>query len=160
MDVSIRPRNPADLDACVAALREVHGADGYPMAWPADPAGWLTPPGVAAAWVASLADVPLAGHALLVDRPSGDLELARLFVRPAARRRAVAAALLTAAASRGRPLVLEVVDDGRSPAIALYEAAGWHHTHSTTASWTAPDGSPVRLRHYHRPAGREGYSSA
>jgi hypothetical protein len=28
------------------------------------------------------------------------------------------------------------------------------------ASWTAPDGSPVRLRHYHRPAGREGYSSA
>jgi GNAT superfamily N-acetyltransferase len=151
MDVSIRPRTPADLDACVAALREVHESDGYPTNWPADPAAWLTPPDVAAAWVASLDEVPLAGHALLVNRPSGDLELARLFVPPAARRRAVASALLTAAASLGRPLVLEVVDEGRSPAMALYEAAGWHYTHSTTAAWTARDGSPIRLRHYQRP---------
>jgi GNAT superfamily N-acetyltransferase len=151
MDVSIRPRTPADLDACVAALREVHESDGYPTNWPADPATWLTPPDVAAAWVAALDDVPLAGHALLVNRPSGDLELARLFVPPAARRRAVASALLTTAASLGRPLVLEVVDEGRSPAMALYETAGWHYTHSTTAAWTARDGSPVRLRHYQRP---------
>ncbi|MEV6842521.1 GNAT family N-acetyltransferase [Actinoplanes sp. NPDC051411] len=148
MDVSIRPRTPADLDACVAALREVHEADGYPTNWPADPAAWLTPPELAAAWVASLDDVPLAGHALLVNRPSGELELARLFVPPAARRRAVASALLAAAASVRRPLVLEVVDDGRSSAIALYEAAGWRHTHSTTAAWTTPAGAPVRLRHY------------
>jgi GNAT superfamily N-acetyltransferase len=148
MDVSIRPRTPADLDACVAALREVHLADRYPMNWPADPAGWLSPPGVAAAWVASLDDVPLAGHALLVERPSGGLELARLFVPPAARRRSVASALLTAAAALGRPLVLEVTDEDRSSAVALYEAAGWRYTHSTTAGWTTPDGSPVRLRHY------------
>lgn len=151
MDVSIRPRTPADLDACVAALREVHEADHYPTNWPADPAGWLTPPDITAAWVASLPDVPLAGHALLVDLPTGGLELARLFVPPAARRRAVASALLTAAAAVGRPLVLRVTDEARSPAAALYEAAGWHHTHSSTAPWTSPSGAPVRLRHYELP---------
>ena len=67
MDVSIRPRSDADLAACVAALRLVHDADDYPMIWPADPVAWLTPPDLAAAWVAVLDDVPLAGHVLLLD---------------------------------------------------------------------------------------------
>jgi GNAT superfamily N-acetyltransferase len=151
MDVSIRPRTRADLDACVAALRAVHEADRYPLNWPADPARWLTPPGLAAAWVATLDDVHLAGHALLLESPSGDLELARLFVPPAARRRAVASALLRTAAALGRPLFLQVAAGDRSPATALYEATGWRHTHTTTADWTAPDGSPVRLHHYRRP---------
>jgi hypothetical protein len=35
-------------------------------------------------------------------------------------------------------------------AVAFYEAAGWHHTHTTDADWTAPDDRPVRLRHYTR----------
>jgi len=151
MDVSIRPRTPADLDACVAALREVHEADRYPMNWPSDPARWLTPPGLAAAWVAALDDVPLAGHALLLESPAGDLELARLFVPPAARRRAVASALLQTAAALGRPMFLEVAATGRSPATALYEAAGWRHTGTTTADWTTPAGAPVRLHHYRTP---------
>lgn len=155
MDVSIRRRTEADLPACVAALRAVHEADRYPLNWPADPAGWLTPPGLAAAWVAELGDVPLAGHVLLASRPSGELELGRLFVVPAARRRAAASALLAAAedfaAAAARPLILEVADGERSSAIALYEAAGWIHTHSTEADWTTPDGAPVRLRHYRRP---------
>lgn len=77
-----------------------------------------------------------------------------MFVPPAARRRSVASALLTAAArfagTAARALVLEVCDEDRSPAIALYEAAGWRFTHSSLAGWTAPDGSPVRLRHYRR----------
>jgi GNAT superfamily N-acetyltransferase len=152
MDALIRSRTRADLDACVAALRAVHLTDGYPTNWPADPARWLTPPGMAAAWVASLEDVPLAGHALVMDA-GGELELARLFVAPAARRRSVASSLLAAVAEWARkPLVLRVTDEDRSSAIALYEASGWVFTHSSVATWTAPDGSAVRLRHYRRAA--------
>jgi GNAT superfamily N-acetyltransferase len=134
----------------VAALRAVHEADHYPLNWPADPARWLTPPSLAAAWVASLDDLPVAGHIAVLD--SGELEVARLFVTPAARRRSVARALLTAAAEWAPgPLTLTVTDEERSAAIPLYEAAGWRYTHSATAPWTAPDGAPVRLRHYVRP---------
>ncbi|MET9554563.1 GNAT family N-acetyltransferase [Streptomyces sp. NPDC006645] len=39
--VSVRRRDPADLDACVRVLAEVHDSDGYPVDWPQDPAGWL-----------------------------------------------------------------------------------------------------------------------
>lgn len=147
MEVPVRPRTGADLDAAVAALRAVHEADGYPMNWPSDPGRWLTPPDLAAAWVALVAG-DLAGHVVVLD--SG--EVGRLFVTLAARRRAVASALLAAAAdwaaAEGRELTLNVTDTRRSGAVALYEAAGWQHTHTTTADWTAPDGSPVRLRHY------------
>jgi GNAT superfamily N-acetyltransferase len=147
MAVSIRPRTPADLDACVAALRAVHEADHYPLNWPADPVRWLTPPSLVAAWVAALDDLPLAGHVAVLD--SGELELARLFVPPAARRRSVASALLKAVTDWApAPLTLNVTDEERSAAVALYEAAGWRYTRSTTAPWTAPDGSAVTLRHY------------
>ncbi|MDR6326186.1 hypothetical protein [Actinoplanes couchii] len=40
----IRERGDADLDGCVALLRDVHAADGYPVNWPEDPRGWLAPP--------------------------------------------------------------------------------------------------------------------
>jgi GNAT superfamily N-acetyltransferase len=148
----IRPRTGDDLDACVAALRAVHETDRYPTNWPADPARWLNPPGLAAAWVATLEDVPLAGHALILG--SDPLELARLFVSPAARRRSVAAALLAEATdwAAGRPLTLQVTDERRSAAVALYESSGWQYTHSSIATWTTPEGAPVRLRHYRWPA--------
>lgn len=147
MEVHVRPRTDADLDACVAALSTVHEADGYPMNWPADPRRWLTPSGTVAAWVALRAD-GVAGHVLLLD--SG--EVARLYVTPEARRRSVGSTLLAAVAERaGRPLTLNVVESGRPAATALYEAAGWRYTHTTIADWTAPDGSPVRLRHYRLP---------
>jgi GNAT superfamily N-acetyltransferase len=149
MEVEIRPRADADLDACVAALRAVHEADDYPLNWPADPRRWLTPGGLAQAWVALLSGA-VAGHVLVLE-PG---EVARLFVTPAAQRRSVGSALLAAAgewaAARERPLTLTVTDTGRSGAVALYEAAGWQHTRTTIADWTAPDGSPVRLRHYRR----------
>jgi len=45
-------------------------------------------------------------------------------------------------------LVLEVVDEGRSSAIAFYEAHGWELTHTGVADWIGPDGAPVTLRHY------------
>ncbi|WP_245665733.1 GNAT family N-acetyltransferase [Actinoplanes subtropicus] len=89
-----------------------------------------------------------AGHVAVI----AGAELSRLFVVPAARRRRVAAALVDVAVSWAReqalPLALEVVDEGRSPAIAFYEANGWQCTHTSVAGWTGPGGSPVRLRHY------------
>ena len=48
--MSVRPRDDGDLPALVAALRPVHERDGYPVTWKDDPAGWLSPPGLQAAW--------------------------------------------------------------------------------------------------------------
>jgi GNAT superfamily N-acetyltransferase len=83
---------------------------------------------------------------------AGTVEVGRLFVAPAFRRRHVATGLLQQArrwaADHHAGLTLEVVDDGRSAAIALYEGSGWQHADTTAANWTAPDGSAVTLRRY------------
>lgn len=145
--MTVRDRRPADLPACVAALRAVHLADGYPLRWPPDPAEWLSPARLGRAWVAELPDIGLAGHVAVL--PGQPAELSRLFVVPAARRRGVAEALVAQAVSwAGLPLTLDVVDEGRSRAIAFYESRGWKFTHTSVADWTGPDAEPVRLRHY------------
>jgi GNAT superfamily N-acetyltransferase len=176
-EVEIRERDDGDLPECVRALRLVHEADGYPMVWPADPSGWLSPDDQAAAWVAVTGAAAVAsgaaegeeggghragpraqggeilGQVLLREHPEPDCyELARLFVAPAARGLGLGAALMkraeTWAARRGCRLVLEVVADERSGAIALYEKAGWRRTSTVVADWSAPDGTPVRLHRY------------
>jgi GNAT superfamily N-acetyltransferase len=143
----IRQRVPDDLGACVRALGAVHAADRYPLNWPRDPRRWLTPEGTLAAWVAVDA-AGVAGH-VLVTAPG---RVGRLFVAPAYRGRGIAGELLTPvrewARSRGLDLVLDVVDDGRGAAVALYERTGWGYTGTSRADWTGPDGAPVRLRHY------------
>jgi GNAT superfamily N-acetyltransferase len=156
----IRARRDTDLGNCVSGLRAVHEANGYPVNWPVDPEGWLTPPGMLQAWVAEFPRVVIAGHLALqrvTDAVAGSsaeprAEVARLFVTPAARRRSVATALLNQAAEwvgdHGYELTLNVVDEDRSAAVALYESTGWRFTHTTTADWTTPTGEPVQLRHY------------
>jgi GNAT superfamily N-acetyltransferase len=152
---NIRTRRTTDLDKCVDALRAVHDADAYPLNWPEDPRGWLTPPRLLRAWVAEEPDGTVAGHVAVQSLPSASeslAELSRLYVTPAARRRSLAGTLVgharAWAAERGYDLTLDVTDDHRSAAIAFYEATGWQHSHTTGADWTAPDGKPVRLRHY------------
>lgn len=166
----IRPRRPGDLDACVAVLRRVHDRSGYPDRWPADPARWLTPGGLIAAWVAEhegavvgqvglaqgdLADNGALGLLQAVGRPVAELaEVIRLFVDPAVRgsglgRELLAVASAHAVASGLRP-VLEVVDDA-GPAIALYERSGWQLVGTGTATWTAADGTYPGLRYYVSP---------
>lgn len=81
------------------------------------------------------------------------VEVSRLFVAPAARRHNVATRLLHHtrqwATEHQLDLTLEIVDEPRSAAaIALYERTGWRHTHTTTATWTSPEGRPVQLRRY------------
>jgi GNAT superfamily N-acetyltransferase len=144
------------LDRCVQALRAVHETDAYPLNWPADPRGWLDPPGLLRAWIAEEPGGAVDGH-VAVQRAQGEtparhVELSRLYVAPAARRRSLASALVDRvrlwAAEHEYDLTLNVTDEHRSAAVAFYEAEGWRHTHTTDADWTTPDGKPVRLRHY------------
>ncbi len=108
----VRQRRDEDLPSCVRALAAVHAADGYPMRWPTDPAGWLCPPGLAAAWVADHADAT-AGHVgvvIGVDDPVLATStgvpvqrlacVTRLFVAPAARGHRLGAALVSIALLR------------------------------------------------------------
>ncbi|MET7709476.1 GNAT family N-acetyltransferase [Micromonospora sp. NPDC005413] len=156
---NIRRRRATDLDGCVAALAEVHRVDRYPLNWPAEPHRWLREPHPARAWVAVDADAAIVGHVAVhrvpdpadgpPTRPTA--EVARLFVSPAARGWALGSALLARArqwaSARGTDLVLDVASSDAAAA-ALYERTGWRCTGTSTASWTAPDGSPVPLRHY------------
>ncbi len=143
----IRPRTPGDLEACVKALAGVHAADRYPVDWPDDPGGWLTPGGLERAWVAA-EDGAVLGHVGL----TADLEVTRLFVVPAARGRGLAELLLDAAraAAGGRPVTLEVSSEGTA-AIARYERSGWRRTGSSRATWLNAAGEPALLHHYVSP---------
>jgi ribosomal protein S18 acetylase RimI-like enzyme len=146
----VRRRVTADLDACVAALAEVHAADGYPMRWPADPVRWLRPdlPG----WVADL-DGRVVGHVLLESVDDG-ATLSRLFVTPAGRGRRLGeqliAAALDAATARSLAVTLEVVDSGAA-AIALYRRLGWRHTGTGPGNWLTPDGTPPTVHYFAAP---------
>jgi len=159
--VTIRPRRADDLLACVEVLAEVHQQDGYPTCWPTNPVGWLELPGLLGAWVAEEAGV-IAGHIGLepcVDdgqliaaagRPAGELAIvSRLFVRPGARGRRVGEELVCVAtqfgASRGFGLVLEVVNEPGSAAMALYERLGWQMVGHYPAGWTTPSGDRPQL---------------
>ena len=161
--MSARPRQPADLPACVASLRRVHEASGYPSRWPDDPAGWLTPRTMVAAWVAEY-DGEIAGHVALVRglnvecllRATGlPVEalggIVRLYVDPGFQRLGLARALLGtaagAAADHDLKPVLDVVADS-APAVALYERAGWQLAGIQPATWTDPDGTVPVIRCY------------
>lgn len=163
-ELTVRPRADTDLPRCVEALAGVQAADRYPVDWPADPAGWLTPHGMTDAWVVT-AGADVVGHMALT--PPGLalatatglpeqrlLAVARLFVSTRARRRGVAALLLDRAietgAARGQTPLLEV-ETAASAAIRLYERAGWRHVGTSTADWTTADGRLARMRAYAAP---------
>jgi GNAT superfamily N-acetyltransferase len=167
--MAIRPRVPEDMPECVALLRRVHEANAYPARWPRDPAGWITPPGLEAAWVA-VHDDSIVGHVALVrgmnascllhatGRDASELGgIARLFVDPSARRAGRARELLEAATSyavaHGLQPVLDVVDDGLA-AITLYEAAGWRLVGTELATWVTPAGLRPKVRWYVLPLRR------
>lgn len=154
--IRIRKREAADIGLCVRALAAVHQTSGYPTNWPADPARWLTPSGLARAWIATTQGLPIAGHVILRQQPASGTsepaaEVSRLFVVPAARRQGIALALLQKAihwaAANELGLVLEVTDHLRA-ARALYQRAGFRMVNTKQADWTAPDGRPVTLHQY------------
>lgn len=150
----VRPRAAADLTGCARALAEVHARDAYPLDWPADPAGWLSPPSLIAAWVAER-DGEVAGHVALCRAGAGDTAPAvwsarrdvgpgttavvgRLFVAPAARGHGTGALLLATAADEARRRALHPVLDvvaSDTAATALYERAGWTRLTTTEQRW-------------------------
>jgi len=141
------------MDACVAALAEVHAADGYPMQWPADPAAWLAPG--AGGWVAEL-DGRIVGHVLLEPGPAErTATISRLFVAPAGRGHRLGeqliAAALEEASSRASAVTLEVVESGAA-AIALYRRLGWRHTGTGPGGWLTPDGRPAVVHYFAAPS--------
>jgi GNAT superfamily N-acetyltransferase len=157
------------MPECVAILRRVHEENAYPARWPQDPAGWITPAGLEAAWVA-VHDDSIVGHVALVrgmnascllhatGRDASELGgIVRLFVDPSARRVGCARELLEAATSyavaQGLQPVLDVVDDGLA-AIALYEGAGWQLVGTELATWVTPAGLRPKVRWYVLPLQR------
>jgi ribosomal protein S18 acetylase RimI-like enzyme len=142
-----------DVPGCISALREVHEASGYPATWPADPAGWLSPIELSAAWVALAADGRVLGHVCLLRMP-GELEISRLFVVPSAQRSGLGEALLAEAMAFAQaedlPVMLKVVEDGGN-AIDFYERLDWRLTDRAEAGWTTPTGEHPVLRRYGAP---------
>lgn len=150
--LSIRSRRDTDLDACIAALVQVHSTDGYPVEGVTNPRAWLIPAGLLKAWVALMPNV--VGHVSLTeprgedavslwaqhhdtdDRPAA--VLGRLFVVKAARGQAageqLVRAAMTDAAQYGRPLVLDVMTKDAA-AIRLYERLGWNRIGTATHSY-------------------------
>ncbi|PWT78017.1 MAG: GNAT family N-acetyltransferase [Chloroflexi bacterium] len=160
------------MDRCVEVLVEVHAADDYPLLWPTDPSGWLSPANLLVAWVAEEKDGRLIGHVELcaaVGDPAASVwsaasghpserlvVVAKLFISPRARGRGLGASLLATACTEARRLellpALEVLDHNRS-AIALYERTGWRRVASVPAPWAqTAEGEAMLLHYYLAPA--------
>jgi GNAT superfamily N-acetyltransferase len=160
--VTARPRLEEDLDSCEAIAREVHRRDGYPPYLPGDDLRrFLATEEPLGAWVAEEFGT-LVGHVALHRRSSaavmslatqvlgadaGNLAVvARLLVSPDRRRHGFGRLLLseaTAQATRlGRQPILDVATQF-SPAVALYESAGWQRLGTVAV----PLGSPELEEH-------------
>lgn len=118
----LRPVAPSDLDA----LAEIH-AQGFDQPWPVE-ALRATLEGPHVSGLVAGASDHAAGF-ILLRTVAGEAEILTLAVRPANRRRGVAAALVEAAAGvalaqGGEVLWLEVAEDNAA-AIALYGRAGF-----------------------------------
>ncbi|WP_405820702.1 GNAT family N-acetyltransferase [Streptomyces sp. NBC_01390] len=162
----IRRRTEADLDACVRVLATIHEQNAYPLNWPTDAAGWLTPRSLLAVWVAEGAGGEgIVGHVVLSRSDAGNAAaklwndgptavINRLYVDPAARGRGIAAALMARAEaeakSRGLHPVLDVASTATA-AVTLYERLGWTLLAADVEQEWLP-GQLVKLHCYAAPA--------
>ncbi|MFJ4294768.1 GNAT family N-acetyltransferase [Curtobacterium sp. NPDC089689] len=144
----IHERAEADQDALVEVLWRAH-VFGYPAVWPDDPARWLAPTGLRAAWVAVVDDRVVGHVGIAVPAPGRMPEVTRLFVDPDHRARGIADALLDAAEQSvpGSHLRLDVTEDATG-AWRLYERRGWCLTGRGPADWCTPSGEVPTLRFY------------
>ncbi|MGF1429886.1 N-acetyltransferase family protein [Kitasatospora sp. LaBMicrA B282] len=158
----IRRRHTGDLPACVEVLAEVHASDGYPVAWPADPAGWLLESEQLACWVAVSRDSgEIVGHVALnrgsgssagevwAERaegraPDGAGAVSRLYVAPSAMGVGLGERLLATAVAQARTWRLHPVLDvvaGHGGALRLYQRLGWELLLTVSRTW--PNGMTV-----------------
>jgi GNAT superfamily N-acetyltransferase len=153
--VEIRLRTDADMPALLAALKATHEVDKYPVLPNHVSEEWLLEGDDGMAWVAEHESV-VVGHVAVAttEEDPDSLSVHRLFVRPSARGRGVASALLTTVETYARllaqDLFLEVVSHN-TDAMRLYESRGWRRTGGYTASWAAPDGTHAQINLYASP---------
>ncbi|MEH0419363.1 GNAT family N-acetyltransferase [Streptomyces sp. B21-083] len=146
-------------------LATVHKENAYPLNWPTDPAGWLTPRSLLAVWVAEgEGEEGIIGHVLLADSDAGNAAAAlwtdgptavinRLYVDPVARGRGVGAELMARAVAEAESRALHPVLDVASTATAaaaLYERLGWTLLAAEVEQEWLP-GQWVKLRSYAAP---------
>ncbi|MEJ2667710.1 MAG: GNAT family N-acetyltransferase [Deinococcales bacterium] len=162
MDAPVRLRRDTDVAACTRLLHVVHVSDRHQDRWPEDPASWLRPSGMLAAWVAERGGrvvghvtlrVSLPGHGVAIWSQAAGLPqerlacVSRLFTAPDVRGAGLGGSLLEAACARaraeGRHPVLDVMDDSLA-AIALYERRGWRQAGSVAwkGDYVAPPADP------------------
>ncbi|MBV8971580.1 MAG: GNAT family N-acetyltransferase [Sphingomonadaceae bacterium] len=126
MSVRLDPAAAGDIDAVMAVMATAFDP-GFGEAWSQAQVLGSLATGTAWARVARDAAIPL-GFTLCRD-VGGEAELLLIGVAPAARRRGIGAALLTAAvrdaAERGDTALFLEVRDGNAAALALYRAAGF-----------------------------------
>jgi GNAT superfamily N-acetyltransferase len=152
---AVRPRQPSDLPALVAALEDVYRTDGYPVEGPSGAEAFLSPRGLAQAWVAEHAGVVVGQIVVVASRDSdgarGQQELpaavrawvglpggagdptrtvvvARFFVQHAARRLGLGRGLIERACAWARDRKMAVVMNvmGKDvDAMRLYEKVGF-----------------------------------
>ncbi len=138
-------RTDADIPALLAALKATHEVDQYPVLPTNISREWLLEGDDGMAWVAEH-DGEVVGHIAVAAAEEDEYALAmhRLFVRPDARGRGAASALLTTvetyARLLGQDLFLEVVSHN-TDAINLYTKRGWRRVGGYIATWRAPDGT-------------------
>lgn len=163
----VRRRVADDLHACVTVLLHVHTQSSYPGRWPANPAAFLSPPGLVAAWVVESAGT-VVGHVMLchapeqmgprrwselINEPQERIGLIRqLFVSPDCQGKGLGTMLLdtatAAAQEQGLVLALDVLDSNQA-AIALYEARGWIRL--ATDKFTFADEATEPIHYYRGP---------
>lgn len=141
--ITIRPREPRDVEPLGHVLVRVHARDGYPVEGVADPRAWVEPPNELAGWTAEV-DGEQVGHISLTaatedddaarlwhEKTGGSLaDLAipvRLFVDPPHRAQGIANRLMLAAYEHARAHDKVVAFDVMlkdQDAIRLYESLG------------------------------------
>jgi GNAT superfamily N-acetyltransferase len=145
MSTEIRTRTAADLEDCVRLLAEVHKEAGYPVNWPADPGGWLSPAEALGCWVLTL-DGEIAGHLIITAEGPAAALIERLFVDPRRTRAGLGRRLLEYAIDfaleQGRRLTLDVVNS-RHGAVEFYRRAGWRETGRKPIDWAGDQASEM-----------------
>ena len=165
----VRGRVDGDISAVTDLVHQVRATDGYPPYLPPDVAQFVAPSYEVGSWVAVGDDEDVLGHIALHDASVDPVlatasaatglkaqklaVVARLLVATAARRRGIAARLLStateAAHHRGQRPVLDVWDR-LGGAIAFYESMGWVCADQLTFNF--PNAEPVLTLVYIGPA--------
>lgn len=159
MDMWIRQRGSADVDALCELVVAVHAADGYPVVLQPNVREFIVTTNCRRAWVAEI-DGHIAGHVSLHTVWSDEVaqiataelgvvhealaSVSRLFVSPTARGLGVGRALLETATAEARSRSLHPVLDVVTTypaAITLYESSGW--VRPGTIDLPMPTGAPI-----------------